>query len=824
MILTANQTGLLNTAATWDSAITPGTIHASTNISITTAGKDSTTFTAPNLVNSCTGVWVHFTTAPAAGRDWTAELFLAGVGTGSIATIVQTDMPTVLTVGWVYFRLGSPVLFSSLVANTYKWNFKSTTANSGAMAADNTSATLVYPITTYNLAAAPTTADQCWIAPHNCTTAITVTVDGTAADIRGSGTSVTGLRQIAQGIYLGGSSTQSKATLKWDTAASASISVTGTCQVVDGGELQMGTVAVPYAAANTATYTARQGGGGTNTGIVKFGTGRVIMQGAPRTYYATTYVSGAGTAASPLIVSDPVDWVVGDRFGITATSANGTNYNETEYRFIITKNSATSYVVSSTSGGSENAFTFTHNTNAKVLLLTRNVNVVPSVATQMFFAHTTSGGGECANGDFNLDWVYIMGMGSGGGTGVVNSTTYGIMIASGSYTAIDYCVFDQTRSYGFMVNSAIAQSYTGNIFCASSTGANGVTYAGLGVDITGSGHTFTDHYFIGNVRQAVEYRGVNCTFVNPTMVANNTGGTTGNGALYMAGGAPIIVSGANIHANRIAGITLNGTSNSRFTNCELGTKGANQTVDVAVLSNAANSILFSNTNVGSTTLVSGHTSGAAGATLIAFDKLNQTENNHIWYTEYGSARSTGATLTDTTVRTVGTLNVRIAPENSSVGFKYEYKVLAVPGRAVSTLGFIERNAAFAADTCLVELFLPGSTVADASYTMPTTVGSYLVYNIAAVYSGTVSRYATVRISGRTTTPSAYLYVADIMNGTNHIIDLTTWDNGQPSPIMFEQLGDASSVWAVLLTSSQVSGTFGYLMQRLLTLGKFLALK
>lgn len=814
-IYTANQSGNLSTAATWDLVRNTPTIHASTNITVTTAGVKTVGFTAPNTTNAATGVWVYATTYPSSGRNWTATLEESGAATAAVATILQTDMP--VTAGWIYFRLGTPYVYTTTSASAYKWIIKSTTANSGTVGADSGGANPAY-LSSEDTTGSPTTTDTIWIGPHNCTgSAITVTVDGTAGDIRGSSSNQNLTKTVSQGVQLGGSLTDSLAILKWDTASSASLSVTGMTIVTDGGEIQMGTVATPYPAANTATYTSRQGAGGTQTGIiiVSGSTGKCIMQGASRTYYNTTYVSGTGVAASPLVVSDAVDWNVGDRIAITATSANATNYNETEYKFIITKNSSTSYVLSATSGGAESAFTYTHDTNAKVLLLTRNVVFTNSVANQNLFMMNS-----LSSGYINLDWAYIKGMGGSGGTPTVNFPGYSMAIGlsqgsvggfngnTAGVAGVDYCVFDTTLQWGLTVHSTIPQTFTGNIFCASQAGTASSACAGLGVGPGVNGHTFIDHWFIGNTRMGINYGGVNCIFTNPHLSANNTGGTASQGAFYLNNGGTCTITTPNIHANRISGFALNGTTNTIVTSGELGTKGINETVDVLIVANSANSILFKTTNVGSATLVSGHTGGAVGATLIAFDTLNNTTNNHIWYTEYGSAQSTGSGLSDTTVRSASTLNVRINAEDSTTGFKYEYKVLAVPGNAVSTIGFIERNAAFATDTCLVELFLPGSTVADASQTMATTVGSYLVYNLAAIYSGTVSRYATVRISARTTTASAYVYVADISNGTNHIIDLTTWDNGQPSPIMFEQLGDAAAVWAVATNTLTTTGTTG----------------
>lgn len=826
MILVANQTGNMSSSSTWDSTITPGTIHATTNVSITTAGKDSTTFTAPNTTNAATGVWVYAASYPSSGRDWTATLVESGVATAAVATITQTDMPT--TVGWIYFRLPTPYTFTTTGAGAYKWNFKSTTANSGSMAADNTSTSLVFPLTTYDAHSAPTTSDQIWIGPHNCTgSAITVTVDGTTLDIRGSSTSgaATGpavARQTTFGILVGGSLTDSLAILKWDTSASATLTSRGAAHVRDGGELQMGTSGTPYPSSYIATWTiANQSG--TAYPICVYGGGKASFCGASKTYYDTTFSSGTGVAASPLVVADAVDWSVGDRIAVCASSNNATNYNETEYKYIITKNSSTSYVLSDTSGGSEAAFTYTH-TNAKIVNLTRNVIVQPT--TQIIQNIQTA----CASsGDFVCSWAYFKSFGSSGGTAAyATSAIYGLAIGMlggtavpASYGAVDYCVFDTIVTYGLINRSNIAQTYTGNIFCASGTSSNGATSAGLVTD--GVGHTFVNHYFIDCQRQAIEYAGVNCTFTTPNIIACNKSATADNGGLYLSKGAPITVTGANIHCTRIAGIMCNTTTNSTITNSNIGTKGYNE-ADVGVVSSSANKLLLTNCNLGSSTTVTGYLNGAVGATLIAFDKFNQTANDHRWYTEYGSARSTGASLGDTTVRTASTLNIRVAPENSSTGFSWTYLVPAIPGRAVYALGFIRRNTTFSTSACTVELFLPGSMSADATQTMATTADTYLPYTIAANYSGTEPLYATVKITGKTATAGAYLYIADIYNGTNSITNLNTWYQGQPSAIMFEQLGDASAVWAVLTSTSTTTGTFGSLVQKLLQLPQFMALK
>lgn len=794
--LVANSSGNFNTAGTWDTVRNTPTLHATTNISVTTGGVKTVGFTAPNTTNAATGVMIFAASYPSSGRDWTATLEESGVATAAVATILQSDMP--ITAGWVYFRLATPYVYTTTTASAYKWIIKSTVANSGTVAADSGAGNPCF-LSTENTNAAPG-ADQIYILAHNCTTAITVTVDGTSGSVWGGTNDFVGfgLRKLTvNNCVIGGALANSTAVLEWDRTANSTCVFTTITGVYDGGEIRMGTVASPQPQGIKA-YLRKSGN---SVRVTSLGTGIISMVGYPLTYYKTSYVSGAGTAASPLVVSDPVDWTVGDYIATTATSNNATNYNETEFRYIITKNSSTSYVLSSTSGGAETAYTYTHSTSAFIINLTRNVVCDNTTVSNSISIEPSSTSSSV------FQWANLLSLGlASAGNSPSSVGAFALNIPTVNNIPVDYCSFGSANGYALIIKSTSSTSYTGNIFYSSAAAAAQGTCAALG--ITGQNLNFIDHIFISNSRQGVEYRGTNCTLTNPILISNNTGGIASQGALYLASGAPITVLNPKINCNRISGITLAGTSNSEILSGDIGTIGVNQDSDVAILAGAANNILFSSVNCGSTNLVTGHTSGAIGATLIAFDTLNGTVNNHIWYTEYGSARSTGAGLSDTTVRTSGTLNVRMYPENSTTGFSWSYKILAIPGRAVSALGFIQRNAAFSSDDCIVELFLPGSTVADATQTMGTTSGSYLVYNIAAVYSGSISRYATVKITGKTTNSSAYLYIADLFNGTNHIIDLTTWDNGQPSPIMFEQLGDAAAVWAVPLSTLTTAGTTG----------------
>lgn len=266
-------------------------------------------------------------------------------------------------------------------------------------------------------------------------------------------------------------------------------------------------------------------------------------------------------------------------------------------------------------------------------------------------------------------------------------------------------------------------------------------------------------------------------------------------------------------------------TNIIFNDCEFsqvsGTFAAHS-VDILCSSTHVEA-LFNNCLFGAATLVSLYPSLSASS-IIKFHKYNETDNNHRWYTKYGIAQSTGAGLTDTTVRTPGSLGLRMAPEDATTGFSWEFKILARANTGVFWNGFFQKNAAFGADEVTCELFLPGSTVADDTATLTDLTGDWQVASLAANYTGDVDLYAIVRITAKTATANAYVYLDDFYNGTNEITALDVWDEGQPSEIMFEQLGDAASVWSVALDAIGTPGTTGEKIKDALQLDEFVGLK
>lgn len=807
-IYTPNQSGNWSNASIWDTAAFVSNLVSTSNVN--TAGINSETFTAPNTTNAITGCWVCIATVP--NVDWTLQIVESGVPVGAAQTFDFGDMPP-STQAWIYFRFTTPYVYTTTAAGAYRFVLKSVGSNSGSV---YTGAGGVGIIPTDDRHAVPVTAPQVWMGAHNGVTPITVTVDGTAAVANGISASSQPqfTATTTNGMMIGGSSTASRCQLIWDQAASATLTYGGHILLDYGGEIQMGTVGSPYPAANIASLINSVDSNNAQM-ITARGNGFVQMVGAPIAsgFDRSAYVSGSGTAASPLVLADAVDWNVGDKIVITATSSSGTNYNEAETRYIRVKNSATSYTLANTPGGVEAGLSFTHNTNAIVYHLTRNVRHYGTGATNR--AVTTNLNLATTN-DSVFSWCNCNNYGNRSVSFNFGTfpTLYGLYIPPNIAVAVDYVVFDELISYGLMVATSTAKTYNNLIFANYGTNTTAFS-AGLYVAATAIAQTFVDMACVRGTRMGVEYRGVNCVFTNPVINACNNTGVAVQGGFSTFGASPFTMTNPKINACRIGGVTLAGAVNSTLLNGEIGTQGPN-TADVLVTVNTANyNILFDNCNFGSATLVTGHTAGASGATLLLFNRLNQTANNHRWYTELGSAQSTGAGLADTTVRTPGTLNIRLNPENAVTGFQWEYLIPAVPGKAVQSFLFIQKNSTFGTDVATVELFLPGSTVADATATVSNTTGSYLVYSVAANYAGTENLYARVRVTAKSVAAGAYLYVADISNGTNDIINLKTWYRGKPSSIMFEQLGDAGAVWAYLLDGSYTASDMMKLMSAVL---------
>lgn len=787
--------GNWSTAGTWNSVTNTPTMHASTNITLSsTSGSFSATFTAPNTSNACVGVLLYVVTQPVTA-SYVITLQENSIDTAATVTISAANWP--ITGNWIFAKFPSAYTFTSTTAGYYRFKItRASATTNAAVAADSGGSNFAF-LAVDNRTGAPATTDDVWLVGSNGTGTVSVTVDSTQTI--GSGTNTTGLSQRSIGnavtISTGG-------LLSWDTTASASLTSKGNATSSGGGELRMGTVASPYPASYTAQLIFNENGTGGNYGLESYVNGKVTLQGAVKgstTLWKTTYVSGSGTTGSPMIVADTTGWAVNDEILVCAYSSNATNYNETENKFIKTI-SGTSITLSDTAGGAESALTYTHGTGAYILNVQRNVIIKSSTTTEGFYYYNAN----TTVGDVNIDWTRFETM----GVSAANKTGIVLLSGSGITVSCDYSVAYRPLYRGFaFVGSKNNLSFAGLITCNQ----NSSTAVG-GFDISGSANnkSFADCFAIKNNRVGFLISGANITLSRYVGISNNTAGNTAStstGAVALSASTKILLDSCNLHCNRTMAMTLNGATQVSGVNCLIGSKGANG-IDINILSDTFADTVFTNSTLSSVTLINNYLNLVTGS-KIAFQTLNGATNANYWYTNTGIAQATGASLTDTTTRTAGALAVRLAPENSTDGFVWEFQILAKASSAVSIIGYAQENAAFGTDVCTIELLLPGSTTADATATLTSVTGTWQVFNLAANYTGTVSGLATVRVTAKSATAGAYVYFADFYNGSNVLTNLTTWYNGQPASIIYPELGDPAAVWAVLSSTLSTSGTVGY---------------
>jgi hypothetical protein len=801
----SNTTGNASSTTLWDTVTNVPTLHASTNVTINNAGTPSFTagYTAPNTVNTATGVLLYINARGTAGT-LTVTLQESTVDTAATASIAVTSL---VAGTWLYLRYGSAYTFTTTTASAYRVKVVITGGTgTTSIAADSGGTTLAFFASDNRTGAVAATDDL--IVAGSAYAALTVTLDANLT--AGSGiltTSFVTVRVLGLALLV-----TSGAVLAWTTSASATLTLRGSIGVDIAGELQIGSVATPVPIAYTARLTFDNPSASNQCRIVTFA-GAVIAQGAARSYWHTTYASGIGTAANPLILAEPVDWNVGDEIIVCAASNTATNYNENERRFIITKNSTTSYVVSSTSGGPETALAFTHTTAARVVLLTRNV-IIDTTNTarswELVFNSTTSG-------LINLDWVRL--------------ETVGLLTFESNSASIanaDYCVFYRLLvgggGTGYTTASRVASTHTGLVFFDT------VTSNALRVCTFSAGsanQTFVDPYFINMNRSAVLINTASDIVLrNARFIGINISNSTGND-LYAIGltyAIRAIIDNCDFVAIRQSAVKLNNAIDSVFNNALFGINGLIVTA-LDVVSTSYNSVLLNSARFNATNAIINASLMSTGS-RIAFQNYDATVNRHQWYTPGGEGQSTGAGLPDTTVKTPGSLGVRLQPYNNTSGMVWEFNILAKANSIVTFVGFFQRNVALGTDTARVELFLPGSTVADASYVLPTTASTWLPVVIAANYVGTVDLLATVRVTVLSAAASAYLYADDFYNaGTaNKIAGLDTWQDGLPVKFIVDTTFDPASIWSYPLNVLNVSNTTGNALRETLSVGKFIALK
>lgn len=776
-LLTADTTGNLS-GSIWLRHIGTTTISNVTVATITNAGIFTNTFTAPNLVDACNGVWICISTLPTNGGNIVVTLQDNSVDT--TATTYATA--STLKLGWNYFRFGTPYTFASLAAGRYRFKVTNSVGSSGQGQVRVSAGTAPGYTATYGSTTTAGTTDDLWIGgkmTDDVLTAVTVTVTGTSNTFgSGSDTNIAATSNVS--ISLGLALTVGNGgTFTRDKTSNTSFQMRGTGMPYLGGTIDLGSSTTDRTITATTVID-------NNTSAGQFGfsmpagaqAGDILSDGYEYDVYAKV-VSGTGTAADPLILDRSVNWDTDCE--IVFGTKNG--YTQQEKRFIKTRNSGTSFVLSNTVGGAEAALTFDH-AGAHCNNLTKNAIVTAQTSTRGYFFifQGTTTASAMPNTRFD---------------NVSNSSSKGIATTTPSIPNFDRCVATgaggNTRgvfNFSIPISGEVTSTVTGIV----TYGTTCTNQANAAIQFQGNSNArMVDCFGHGDGTTAG-----GCHFA---YIANATNIQAENCWSYGANGANVATSGAwyvssayinggdscGIQGSRLYGLVLNNAPGTKFTNSDFGNVSANGTSDIFVVNSTYNSgCVFSNCNF-SATPISNYLNTLDG-TDIAFQDYAENTSSHRWYTNRGSFWSSGTGLTDTTTRTAGSLSLAIKPENSTTGAEVFFKVPANPTSNVQIYGYIYRNATFSSGDITCELFLPGTLLTDTpddTVTLSTTTGAWELWTLNAYYSGSVARYATVRITGKTATAGAYMFLDDIYDAqtNNKVAGMDLWDIGHISPIM-----------------------------------------
>lgn len=665
-----NTTGNWSTAGTWNQVTNTPSIHASTNISISTSNLFTATFTAPNTTNACTGVAFYQTTKGTVGNITVTlqESTVDTAATGTVAATLFTNNGTL-----IYFKFASPYVFTTTGAGAYR--FKVVNSSAGGpptFAADSGGANVAY-IATDDRTGPPASTDDVFVLGNNGANTVTITVDG--SQTIGSGVASNIQRSVTGAVRFG-----ERGKIVWDTASSATLTHKGSFYGLPGSIWNMGTVVTPYPAGKVASLITNQNGVSGQFGITT--NGDLVLQGAPQTstsLWKTTYSSGSGTAASPLITATAVDWAVGDEILVSSTNNGG---GQNEYKFIITKNSSTSYVISNTSGGSENALAFSHTTSARILNVQRNVLITTTSPTTMGTNVTL----YLSNSE-DVDWIRIDNP-SGSGFGLI------VGAGGGQMSALDYSVAYQNIAGNafFWNSSSTAITYTGLVACKAPT--VGYSFASSGM----SNISLVDCFVFNASQDGFNGIASGCTFTGCCIIGNLRG-------FNISSTSGCSFNSCEFQANSSLGIWLAGANSANvFTSCLFGTKGTNTAFGDVLAAGYCNNDFVSCT-FGSATTIGGYASMVSGSRIGVTDQASSNTT----YKREGIFNQQGTT--------VFTLQyaAKFAPESSTAYLTTTSSVPVNNGQLVTAQCWWVRNHAYGVST-LPYIALSGSGISTTTST------------------------------------------------------------------------------------------------------------
>lgn len=807
--LVSNQVGNLNNSAVFDTVANTYSIHATTNINLSTSNQFTAAFTAPNTVNAVTSLSV-FVNAKGSAGTVTFTLQQSTIDVASVTASVSS-LPTR---GWFNVQLGAPFTYTTTAAGAYRWKITIAGATGTTSLAADAAGTAFAYMSSDNRNAAPGTSDDIALF-HEVTVNTTGLSFGT-----GSNTTATTTGRLAGSACIIGKNGH----LKFSRVANNDVTVKGDIYIFEG-IFDKGTVADPINAVTSILYFDQNGTTG-NHGFYFASNAQCYMQGATKTLI-TRYVSGNGTTATPLVLQDAVGWSVNDRIVIAPASNSATNYNEDEAKYIRTAPTASTYTLSDTAGGAESGLIYTHQTLCHVINITSNNIITTTNSAHNWYAVCQiTTGASC-----DIDYMHFDNFGTiiagkqgwyfFGGGATMDGNIDNLIMTNGDGCGITFQATNTARTYSNLVAWDFNQT----------TGGGGPITLFNGT----KNKLFQNCVLIQCARGGISYAGAsNNLFQECWLYGVNSSGASAIGAIVGANSPLNKFESGGVNCSRYPYILTTVTDNV-FVSFDFGVLfGENKTSVAHILPSAEtyNTLLLQSCTFSSNLeLYTGEELMVSGSAL-KFFRIDDDPDYHIVAFVGGEMGSAGPGLPDTTTKEAGSKAIYFAPNGSGEPLDFVFLLPTRPDFGVFANGFGRVNSSFTSGSFEWQLYLPdeviGINTPSDTYTFDiSNTNQWDVMDVSANYLGVTEEASQMRVLINSTAAGARAYIDSFYNATrqrNPVAACDVWVNGLPANILIPEAGDPQGVWAVLQAIVNVDGTMGQKLLRSLEEGDFIALK
>lgn len=823
--------GNWNDASTWQT-ITAMSTQGAGNLNLASVVRYGQTFTAPNTTNACLGAvfyWANASTIKSVtvyaklqeynGSSW------VDVATGSVleANMKYDNLASTGTsvLSAVYIPMSSPYTFTTTTAGYYRFAFYTNSGSQITARYDSVSTSTVWYACVDDRTGAIGATDDAWIIGDSNTGYSTVTVTGAVS----VGNNTTIANVPSSNITDCGVLISSYGALSFDSTNDTSLTIKGHIYCANGSKLNMGTTGSPVTAGKVNEIVF--------VGNTEAATPMIILTnyradtnfefvGATKVQQSW-WVSGTGTAASPLITSTTTDWNVGDEIAIT-----GSVWNTWEKRFIITKNSSTSYVLSTSVGGAEVALANTHYDTDYIINVTRNVKIRATDPAKPWagFIYNYSALGN------TFDYVELKYM---GGT---TSDRYNFTTTSSARYGCrmnHISIVPATNSYYGVYSYSSSNSGTSlcNVvgYYDTTAQSNGIVY------LANYAGTHDNYYLIGGYNRAANFGGVNRTYRNVYCYNGQRRSSSGT-YNYM----PLVCTGVNckfinfnVQSSRSNAIQCTGT-NLYFQTSHFGDVYSNVTDINPGYVGSFTQAIFDNCTFGSPSLWSSDLESETNSiyqctagSYIRFVNIDGNLDDSLGYYPEGNIRSTGAGLDDTTIRTVGGFPMRFRSQYGDINLEFTQDIPTgnILGKTMS-IGVwvkIDNSAYWAGVHSMPRLTVNYDNGTEVYAEASQTAGSWQYLQVPftpATAYGLLT--VTFSLASDATGGNEYVYVTDwsVLYPAGVQLNLglqAVWAKGLPVVPTIATNLSAADVWAFPTSSLTGTGTVGKLVVGISNLSK-----